>query len=242
MDEIYLGSAVTAVCTVMGAIPAMFFKNISHHSKDTVLAYTAGIMVAASTYGLIPSTLKLSNVFVLIIGILLGTMALTVLEKCISYVGSKHSTNSLDQNQVFLLLISMGLHNLPEGLSVGVSYASNPYELGSIVSFAIGLQNVPEGFLMTLLLVSHNITPIRAFLYTALTGLIELLASIIGIIFTGSFITLVPYGLAFAAGAMLFVVYKDLIPESHGDGNERPATFSFIFGLLTMISLTSWLR
>ncbi|MCP8970059.1 ZIP family metal transporter [Ectobacillus ponti] len=241
MDETYIGSALTAACTVLGALPAIFFQNVSHRKKDTLLAYTAGIMVAASTYGLIPSALKLSNVPVLTIGILLGTVTLTILEKYIAG-GEQHLKGSLNRRRALVLLMSMSIHNLPEGLSVGVSYASNPYELGPLVSFAMGLQNIPEGFLMALLLVSNGIAPFRAFLYVTFTGLLELFSAAIGITFAGAFAHLIPYGLAFAAGSMLFVVYKDLIPESHGDGNEQPATFSFIFGLLTMISLTQWLR
>ncbi|UJF33912.1 ZIP family metal transporter [Paenibacillus hexagrammi] len=135
----------------------------------------------------------------------------------------------------------MSIHNLPEGLSVGVSYAMSQHDLGPLVSLAIGLQNVPEGLLIALYLTTNQVSKFRAFLYTGLTGVVELLSAFIGLRFTGTFTGLVPYGLAFAAGAMLFVVYKELIPESHGDGNEVPATFSFILGLISMIGLTHYL-
>jgi ZIP family zinc transporter len=241
MDNLYIGSAVSSMSTVIGAIPVMFLRNLSHRGKDILLAYTAGIMVAASTYGLIPSALKLSNLFVLSFGILLGTAVLTLLEKFLPHTDLRHATPSLP-TKALLFLIAITLHNLPEGLSVGISYASGDQDLGPLVSFAIGLQNIPEGFLIALFLISQHIGRLKTFIYTAITGLFEFNSTIIGLQFAGNFTRVVPYGLAFAAGAMLFVVYKELIPESHGDGNERSATFSFIIGLLTMIGLTHWLR
>lgn len=242
MEDVYIGIIVSSMCTILGAIPAIFLKNISHRHKDNLLAYTAGIMVAAATYGLIPSTLKISNLFVLSAGIILGTIALTLLDYYLPHIDLNHSSTVAFQTSAPLLFIAIALHNVPEGLSVGVSYASDYQDLGSVVSFAIALQNVPEGFLIALFLISNYSSRFKAFLYAAITGLIELISSIAGFRFTGTFLFIVPYGLAFAAGAMLFIVYKELIPESHGDGNETSATFSFIFGLLSMITLTNWFR
>src|SRR5699024_12266927 len=101
------------------------------------------------------------------------------------------------------------------------------------VSFAIGLQTVPEGFLVALFLVTQDVSRFKAILLAMLTGIIELCAGLIGIFFRESFEFIIPYGLAFAAGSMLFVIYKDLIPQRHGDGNERASTLAFIFGFLT---------
>lgn len=242
MGSIYIEIGVAAMATAIGAVPVMVLRQLSHRGKDMLLAYTAGIMVAASTYGLIPSAMKLSNFYVLAIGILLGTLVLTLLELLLPHADLAHSQTTLKESRAILFLAAMGIHNLPEGLSVGVSYASGDTELGTLVSFAIGIQNVPEGFLIALFLITQNISRTKAFLLTALTGLLEWAASWIGLAFSDSFDGVVPYGLAFAAGAMLFVVYKELIPESHGDGHERSATFAFILGLLFMIGLTHWLR
>lgn len=242
MESLYMGAVISAMATSAGAIPVMFMRSMSHRGKDILLAFTAGIMVAASTYGLIPSALKLSNMAVLTIGILFGTIVLTVLEKYLPHMDISHSSTSMDRSKATLFIIAMAIHNLPEGLSVGVSYASEYHDLGPVVSIAIGLQNVPEGFLIALFLISSQMSRLRAFVYTAVTAFIELISSLLGLKFAGAFTGLVPYGLAFAAGAMLFVVYKEVIPESHGDGNELPATFSFIFGLVTMIGLTHWIR
>ena len=236
--EVNLGILISALGTILGAMPALLLSNVTHRIKDNLLAYSAGIMVAASTYALIPSTLKLSNMFVLVIGILLGTTTLTLLEISLPHLEMDHSVHSNQKTRPLLLIAAMAIHNIPEGMSVGISYASQLEDLGSLVSFSIGLQNIPEGFLVCLFLITNQIRKVQALLYTSFTAGIELVSSFIGLQLTGQHLDIIPYGLAFAAGSMLFVVYKELIPESHGDGNERSATFSFVFGLLTMIFIT----
>ncbi|MFC0523784.1 ZIP family metal transporter [Pontibacillus salicampi] len=243
MESFYVWSIViSSFCTTLGALPVLFIRHLSHRGKDSLLAFTAGIMVAASTYGLIPSALKLSNVYVLIIGILIGTCVLLFLEITVPHQDLDNANHQHHNGSVFLFLVAMSLHNLPEGLSVGMSYASAYEDLGPLVSFAIGLQNLPEGFLVALYVLLQNISRIKAVLYASITGVIECCAGLIGVYFGESFTSIIPYGLAFSAGAMLFVVYKELIPESHGDGNERVSTVSFILGFIVMIVLTHALR
>lgn len=243
MSVFWQWTVFSSLCTILGALPTLLFRNVSHRAKDMLLAYTAGIMVAASTYGLIPSALKLSNLYVLTAGILLGTVLLTVMELAIPHTDSDHAFPPEADRQPahMLVMTAMLLHNLPEGLSTGVSLASGDRQLGQLVSVAIGLQNIPEGFLVALLMVTQRAKPSKALAYTAMIALTEWLASCLGYYFGSELRMLVPYGLSFAGGAMLYVVYKELIPESHGDGHEIPATFAFIFGTITMIALTHWL-
>ncbi|MEN2768852.1 ZIP family metal transporter [Ornithinibacillus xuwenensis] len=234
---------LSSLCTSLGALPVLLIKNISHRGKDILLAYTAGIMVAAAAYGLIPAAIKLSSLPIMVIGILIGTLTLTLLESLIPHIDLDHSRRSTDHSGVIVLfLIAMSLHNLPEGLSVGITNVTDNQNIGTLVSFAIGLQNVPDGFLVALFLITQNVGRIKAILIASVTGIIEMCAGFIGVYFGGTFEYIVPYGLAFAAGSLLFVVYKELIPESHGDGNERAATLAFIFGFVTMVLLTEWFR
>ena len=133
----YLPIILSSLCTGLGAIPVLLIKNVSHKGKDTLLAYTAGIMVAASAYGLIPSALKLSNITVLVIGILIGTFVLTLLESIIPHVDLEHSCKPATNSRVIVLfLVAMSLHNLPEGLSVCISNVRNGQELGALVAIA----------------------------------------------------------------------------------------------------------
>lgn len=233
---------MAAMCTTLGALPVLIIQNVSHKWKDGMLAFTAGIMVAASAYGLIPPAIKLSNITVLAAGIMIGTITLTIIEGLIPHTDLNHSQDSTNKASCTLFLIAMSLHNLPEGLAVGISNTSSELDIGQVVSFAIGLQNLPEGFLVALFLVTQNVARLKAILLSTLTALIELLAGLGGIYFGQAFQTVIPYSLAFAAGSMLFVVYKELIPESHGDGNERASTLAFIVGFITMIYITDFFR
>ena len=165
--EVNLGILISALGTILGAMPALLLSNVTHRIKDNLLAYSAGIMVAASTYALIPSTLKLSNMFVLVIGIFLGITTLTLLEISLPHLEMDHSVHSNQKTRPLLLIAAMAIHNIPEGMSVGISYASHLEDLGSLVSFSIGLQNIPEGFLVCLFLITNKIRKVQALLYTS---------------------------------------------------------------------------
>lgn len=240
MPDLWIGASASFVCTSLGALPALLMNTVSHKGKDLLLAYTAGIMVAASTYSLIPSSLQLSNLWVMTAGILTGTVILLLLELFLPHVHADNNPGSSNRLEKGLLLFmaAMIIHNIPEGLSVGLSYASNQGQLGHIVALAIGLQNIPDGFLIALFLQTQGIGRMKSFVLASLTGLFEMLAYFLGYQFSAEWEPVIPFGLAFAAGAMLFVVYKEIIPESHGDGNERTSTSSFIVGLVSMIVLT----
>lgn len=243
MNDMLLGGILSSLSTGAGALAILFFRSLSHRSMDILLALTAGIMVAASTFGLIPFALELSNLYVMCTGVIFGAVTLSLLEEYVPHVELEHSSRGLDLDaKSYMLLIALTLHNIPEGLSVGLSYATQDESLGPVVAFSIGLQNAPEGLLIALFLYNQNVPRLYAILIAALTGSIELFASFLGFYLTTSASRIVPYGLAFAAGAMLFIVYKELIPETHGHGHERVATLSFIVGLLMMICLMYWVN
>lgn len=238
MSDVIVGSVLSALATGVGAIPILFFRNITHRWRDVLLAFTAGIMMAAALMSLIPEALLSGTLLQLVIGMTLGVIALTVLEQNIPHIDVEDTSKSVQIDQKAMLIVAaITLHNMPEGLSVGVSYAGGEEELGNLVALAIGLQNAPEGFLVALFLVNQKINRFLALAIATLTGVIEIITAMFGYYLTSCFSNLVPYGLAFAAGAMLFIIYKELIPESHGDGNERQATYSFILGLLFMVML-----
>ncbi|GAB7388590.1 ZIP family metal transporter [Bacillaceae bacterium] len=241
MESVLFGSILSAMSTGMGALIILFFRDLTHRWRDILLAFTAGIMVAASTFSLMMESLALSGIPVLMAGVLMGTFVLTLLERYVPHIDLEHSRFKLSiDDKARLVIAAITLHNLPEGLSVGVSYASGQEGLGGLIAFAIGLQNVPEGFLVALFLLHQRVSRLRALFLASLTGAVEIVTALIGYTLTNYVENLVPFGLAFAAGAMLFIVYKELIPESHGDGHETGSTYSFIIGLLTMVALIHW--
>ncbi|MFD1735531.1 ZIP family metal transporter [Bacillus salitolerans] len=236
MKELLIGSTLSALSTGLGALPILFLQQVTHRWRDILLAFTAGIMMAASTMSLIPESLSSGGIYQLAIGLFLGVLALSILERNVPHIDLEHNRKGIEfDKKATLIIAAITLHNLPEGLSVGVSYASDTDGVGNLIAFAIGLQNAPEGFLVALFLIQQKINKIKAFIVATLTGAVEIITAILGFILTSFVSFLVPYGLAFAAGAMLYIIYKELIPESHGDGNEQMATYSFIVGLLFMV-------
>jgi len=238
MESVLLGSVLSALSTGIGALPILFFKTMTHRWRDILLAFTAGIMVSACTFTLIPSALGESNIQTVVIGLLIGTFTLTWLEKRIPHVDLEHRTGIAVDEKATLIIMAITLHNIPEGLSVGVSYASGDSSLGGLIAFAIGLQNAPEGLLVALFLVQQHVGKIKSFLIATATGAVEIITALIGFHLTSYVENLVPYALSFAAGAMMFIVYKELIPESHGDGHETVSTYSFIIGLILMLYMS----
>ncbi|SDY90557.1 zinc transporter, ZIP family [Evansella caseinilytica] len=239
MTEFLIGSGLAAAATGLGAVPALLFSSATHKFRDVLLAFCSGVMMAAAAFELLPQALAFSDIVIVTLGVMAGILLLTLLEQNIPHVHLDHESRSVDiDNKAALIIAAISLHNLPEGLSVGVSYASGAEGLGHIIAIAIGLQNIPEGFLVAYFLLQQKVRKKIAFLLAMFTGLIEYAAAICGYVLTNYLSVLVPFGLAFAAGSMLYIVYKELIPESHGDGNALSATYSFIFGLLGMLWLT----
>lgn len=238
MDHLLIGSTLAALATGVGALPILFFKQFSHKWRDVLLAFTAGVMVSASMLELLPESLALSNIYVTAIGLILGTFVLTLLERKVPHIHIEHKTRTIVvDRKAALIVAAITLHNLPEGLAVGVSFASEQESMGPLIALAMGIQNMPEGLLVALYLVQSNIGKWKAFLVATATGAVEIVTALLGFWLASYISFILPLGLAFAAGAMLFIVYKELIPESHGDGNERSSTFSFIGGLLVMLVL-----
>lgn len=239
MAEAFLGIVISAMATGVGAVPILFLKNVSSRIKALLLGYASGIMMAATTFSLIPESLKSSNLLILSFGLLLGTFVL-------NFINSK--TEDLDTDnfkflsgidkKTLVIVTAITLHNLPEGLSVGVSYGTGQGNLGVIIAFAIGLQNAPEGFLVGLYLIQQKLSKTKALLIATFTGAVEIITAAIGYFLASEVDGLVPYGLSFAAGAMLFVIYKELIPESQEDNHVKFPTYSFVLGLISMLYLT----
>lgn len=241
MEAALAGSFLSAMATVLGAAPVFFIRKLSEKWKDILIAFTAGIMVSASTFGLMPQAIKESGIVALTLGLLAGIIVLDQIENNIPHIDVENDSRiaSFDSKSL-LVIIALFIHNIPEGLSTGFSYASQSSGLGPMVAISIGAQNVPEGLILAVFLINSNVNKHKSFLIVLLTGLMEALSAVAGYFMASSIQDMIGFGLAFAAGAMMFIVYKELIPESHGHGYERSSTYSFIFGLLMMIYISHW--
>jgi ZIP family zinc transporter len=242
VEIIWIGlaaSLVAGLATGAGALPVLFTKKISDRLLDVMLGFSAGVMLAATAFSLIVPAIDLGGPFVAVLGIIIGALVLHLIDRFVPHfhpaLGAEGPASRL--SKVWLFVIAITIHNFPEGLAVGVSFGGGDVAAGLVIAMAIGLQNMPEGLAVALPLVREGYSRRKSLLYGTLTGLVEPLGGLLGVALVAIFMPILPWGLAFAAGAMLFVVSDEMIPESHRKGFEREATFGLIAGFVVMMLL-----
>ena len=242
LDVLLLGSLASlaaGLATGVGALPILFTRNVSDRLLDVMLGFSAGIMLAATFFSLLAPAVELGGIWVAVLGILLGAVTLHLLDRFIPHfhpaLGAEGPASRL--SRVWLFALAITIHNFPEGLAVGVSFGSGDIAAGLVVATAIGLQNLPEGLAVALPLRREGYSRRRSLWYGTLTGLVEPVGGILGAALVSVFHPVLPWALAFAGGAMIFVVSDELIPESHRKGFEREATFGLIAGFVVMMIL-----
>ncbi|MEM2943197.1 MAG: ZIP family metal transporter [Methanomassiliicoccales archaeon] len=238
-----IGSFLAGLATGAGALPILFIRKLSDRMLDVMLGLSAGIMLAATFFSLLIPAIDFGGVGIAILGIIIGALVLHLADRFIPHthaiIGNEGSPARIAG--VWLLILAMTIHNFPEGLAVGVSFGGEGVATGIEVATAIGLQNMPEGLAVALPLVGMGYSKIRAIGYSTLTGLVEPIGGVLGAGLVTIFHFILPLALAFAAGAMIFVVSDEMIPESHRKGFERQATFGLIIGFIVMMMLDSML-
>jgi len=236
-----LASLIAGLATVLGALPVLFIRKVSEKFIDTSMGFTAGVMLAATFFGLILPAIKIGGVWQVSAGILLGTIFLIIMEKAVPHIhrvaGRQGPPVRLSKVALFILAIT--IHNFPEGLTVGVGFADQNIARGIILAIGIGIQNIVEGLVVALALVKDNTKLLKAFLVASFTCVVEPIGGFLGISVVSLSQYFIPYGLAFAAGAMLFVISEEIIPETHSRGNTREATIGIILGFVLMMILES---
>jgi len=237
----FVASLVVGLATGVGALPILFIKKVSDKLLDVMLGFSAGVMLAATSFSLIIPAIDLGGAWITAFGIILGAVVLHLVDRFIPHfhpaLGAEGPPSRL--SRVWLLTLAITIHNFPEGLAVGVSFGSGDVAAGFVVAMAIGLQNMPEGLAVALPLLREGYSRRRSLWYGTLTGLVEPVGGLLGVALVSIFHPILPWALAFAAGAMLFVVSDEMIPESHRKGFEREATFGLIVGFVVMMLLDS---
>ena len=247
----FLASLATGMMTTVGAIPALFIKKISEKFEDTTLGFAAGVMLGASFFSLIVPGLnyadelwmnKYLSVLAVLGGLLIGVLSIWSVERYSPhehFVLKKQYDGSSKEKilKIWLFIIAITIHNMPEGLAVGVGFGGGDLDNAIALAIGIGIQNAPEGLAVAFALLTIGYTRINAFLIAGVTGLFEPVMGLLGVSIVTIFLPILPIALGFAAGAMLFVISHEIIPETHRRGHENWATGGFTFGLLTMLSL-----
>ena len=236
----------TLIGTSLGAASVFLFKKFNKTLLDSFLSISAGVMIAASFFSLINPAIEMAEnlnqipIMVLLIGILGGTLLLFIGDK----IFQKKIDTSKNSKRINLLIFSIVLHNIPEGMAIGVAFGSVIYGLdGATISAAIalaigiGIQNFPEGSAISLPLLGSGYSKWKAFLIGSLSAIVEPIAGVIGAILVLKVNIILPYLLAFAAGAMLYVVVEEIIPESQNTEKKDLMAFITIIGFSIMMIL-----
>lgn len=242
MDGVTLAAILLAgAATGLGGLALFALPRPSDRLLDALLAFTAGVMLAATAFSLLVPALERGSLAEVLAGFACGTLVFALLDLAVPHVHARFSERGRPakaaQERAILLLSALTLHNVPEGVAVGVAFAAGGHELGIPLAVAIGIQNVPEGFAAAVPLIEVGRSRRSAVAFAAATGAVEppaALAAFAAFELAGA---LLPLGLGFAAGAMLYVVVDELIPESHARGNQRLATLALMAGFALMLAL-----
>ena len=229
--------------TVIGAAMGVIFKKATHRFSDIVLAFAAGVMLAAAVFGLIlPAVTEGGKygLWIAVLGIFVGALCLNFTDKMVPHLHNlmgraEESHNNRSINRVLLFVTAIAIHNFPEGLAAGVGFGGGDTARALISAGGIALQNIPEGMVIIGPMLSTGMKPKKVFGIAALTGLVEVIGTFIGYFAVRIAKVILPFALAFAGGTMLYVISDEMIPETHAHGSERGATYALLFGFCLMM-------
>lgn len=242
LPDALIGGAMAAAATALGAVPLLVVRRIGAGTQGMLLGFGAGVMLAASVFSLIlpgfeaavvAGRARFDAALLVAVAMAVGAGALMWLDRALPHAHAPGTSRSA--TAVWLFVFAIAVHNIPEGLAIGV--AAGSAGAGSAVATGISLQNVPEGLIVALALATAGHRRTTAFVVAALSGLIEPVAALVGAALVAEAEALLPWGLAGAAGAMLFVVSHEIIPESHRRGHETLATAGLVAGFALMMVL-----
>ena len=245
----FLGSLFAGVLTSVGAAGVFFIRKLSERLEDGLLSFAAGIMLAASFFSLLLPAIeygeaqlasKVISILVVIGGFLAGAGVLYYLHRHIPhehFLTGHDGPDSKTLKRIWLFIIAIALHNVPEGMAVGAGFAGGDIGNGSSLAIGIGIQNIPEGMAVAVALIAIGYRRAQCFWVATLTGLVEPLGGLFASYVVSIAGPLMPVALAFAAGAMLFIISDEIIPETHRRGFENVATTSLIIGFACMMFL-----
>ncbi len=246
MQMVLLTALGVGGATVVGALLGFTFKRISHKFSDIVLAFAAGVMLAAAVIGLILPSLEYGSggwaLPVTVLGVFCGAACISLVDKLVPHL---HRLAGVDQeshpegaerlNQVLLFVVAIAIHNLPEGIAAGVGFGSGNVAEALTIAGGIALQNIPEGMVIIAPMLAAGMSRRRTFLCALATGLVEVVGTLLGYFAVTVASAILPFALAFAGGTMLYVISDEMIPETHAHGSERGATWSLLVGFCLML-------
>lgn len=245
MQLVLLTALGVGGATVIGALIGFAFKNISHKFSDIVLSFAAGVMLSAAVIGLILPSLEYGGklgILITVVGVFTGALALNLIDKLVPHLhklAGEDIENHRDTNlgKVLLFVSAIAIHNLPEGIAAGVGFGSGNAAQALVIAGGIALQNIPEGMVIIGPMLAAGVKPRRTLIIAMMTGLVEVVGTLIGYFAVSVASVILPFALAFAGGTMLYVISDEMIPETHAHGSERGATYALLVGFCLMLAV-----
>lgn len=241
--QVWIAAAGLCASNILGSLIGFFFRDLPHKWNDTILGFCAGVMLAASTIGLIVPAFEGSESsmwWMVVLGVLAGAFILNLLDfvtphlHSITGLDAETHKNNQSLNKILLFVMAIAIHKLPEGMAAGVSM--NGTENASwTVSLGIALQNIPEGMVIIAPLLLAGVSRLRTLFIAIAIGLLEIVGVWIGFALGSLSATLLPVMLGFAGGAMLYVTSDEMIPETHAHGYQKQATYALLLGFMTLV-------
>lgn len=251
-----LATLFTWGVTALGAALVFFFKEFNQRLLDAMMGFAAGVMIAASFWSLLAPSIEMAedlggppSWFPALVGFMAGGLFLALIDKCLPHLHPGFSEDKSEGPKTkwkrsVLLVLAITLHNIPEGLAIGVAFGAVSLGLPSAtlgaaiaLSIGIGLQNFPEGTAVSVPLRREGMSRRKSFLYGQASGIVEPFSAVLGAVLVLSIQAILPYALAFAAGAMIFVVIEELIPSAQLAGNTDLVTIAALIGFAVMMTL-----
>lgn len=244
MQLVLLTALGVGGATLIGALIGFLFQNLSHRFSDAVLAFAAGVMLAASVLGLILPSIEYGGQFGLLVavaGIFSGALCLNLLDKLVPHMhrlagkDQESHPNRTALSRVMLFVTAIAIHNLPEGIAAGVSFGTDNAVEAMVIAGGIALQNIPEGMVIIGPMLAVGVSRKKTMLLALFTGFVEVFGTLLGYFAVQIATAILPFALAFAGGTMLYVISDEIIPETHSHGSERGATYALLAGFCLML-------
>jgi ZIP family zinc transporter len=241
--QAFVATLGTYLLTALGTLPVLLFRAAPRRMMDAMMGFAAGVMTAASCWSLLVPAIGMGGVLPAVVGLLAGGAFIFAADQLLPHLHSEFPDETTAEGprvawqRSTLLMVAITLHNFPEGLAVGVRFGGGDVGAATALAIGIGLQNVPEGLAIALPLRRGGMSRGRAFFWGQLSAAVEPVAGVMGAALVLLSSTVLPYGMAFAAGAMLYVVVEELIPETVRSGTTDIATVGFIGGFAVMMTL-----
>ena len=243
MKLVLLAALGVGGATVIGAVIGFVFKKISHKFSDIVLSFAAGVMLSAAVLGLILPSMDYGGKYGLAItvaGIFAGAACLNLIDKLVPHLhklvgADTEPHHNANLSKVLLFVTAIAIHNLPEGIAAGVGFGSGDASQALIIAGGIALQNIPEGMVIIGPMLAAGVPPRKTLILAMITGLVEVVGTLVGYFAVSIASAVLPFALAFAGGTMLYVISDEMIPETHSHGHERGATYALLVGFCVML-------